>query len=179
MRKGSVPCAATTSVPRPQTLFTESSTAISRACFSCESGVKSEPCNPDRGAVCERITPAFVGHAHCGKNNGEIGSLALLVGDARLPHDLQRAVGRFGQQLQACFVTLGLILAVAVGEEVAMHLTTDRPFAAQFLGAHRGELGDDRVQLLQRMDLVRKGAREGDLLLAGRHMFETDALHPL
>ena len=71
----------------------------------------------------------------------------LSQGDTRLTDDFQRAVGRFGQQLQAGLVTLGLILAVTVGEQIALHLAADRPLGPQLLGTHRGKLRHDAFQL--------------------------------
>ena len=65
---------------------------------------------------------------------------------------------------------------MAVGEQVALHLAADRVLGAQLLGAHRGELGHDALQLFERVYFAGKAARDGNLLLALGHLLEGDAL---
>ena len=67
-------------------------------------------------------------------------------------------VRRFGQEPQLRFAALGLIFAVAVRIEIALHLGAYRLLAAEFLGAHRGEFGHDAVQLLECMDFAGEAA---------------------
>ena len=68
---------------------------------------------------------------------------------------------------------------MAVGENESVYLPAESTLGAELLGAHRSELRDDAFELLPLVDLLGETARDGDLLLLLRHLFEADALDAL